>query len=171
MAWCASPSHPSCHLLLGQTSPALMFASARKRDFRNDAATTNKENTDDYFLCLIKYKYTVTKNRFQTHKLQLSDSPEPVSGFKSVSFLLRHMHFYLLLYFYHWIPPTLSTVIIIRCSGLSSVFVADYIFRPCSGNRSKNSMCFSMMQTNRQIKFQTKWLKFGRVKWYLKMRY
>lgn len=130
---CCKPFTSILHLLLGHTSPALMFASARKRDLLNDAATSNKESTDDYFLCLITYKYTVTKNRFQIQKLQLSDSPELVSSFKSLSFLLRHMHFYLLLYFYHWTPPTLSRVIIIRHS---SVFVADYIFRPCSGNKS-----------------------------------
>lgn len=143
--WAASPSHPSCHLLLGYTSPAVMFASARKRHFLND----NEESMDDYFLCLITYKCTVTKNRLQTQKLQWSDFPEPVllSGFKSVSFLLRHMHFYLLLHFYHWTPATLSAVIVTRCSGLSSVLVADHVFRPCSGDKSKNSsMGFSMMQ-------------------------
>lgn len=75
-----------------------MLASARKRDFLNDAAAINKESIDDYFLCLITYKYTVTKNRLQTQKLQWSDFPEPVllSSFKSVSFLLRNMHFDLL---------------------------------------------------------------------------
>lgn len=77
--------------------------------------------------------------------------------FKSVSFLLRHMHFYLLLYFYHWTPATLSAMIVIRCSGFSSVLMTDYVFRPCSGDKSKNSsMGFSMMQINCQIKFQTK---------------
>lgn len=79
--------------------------------------------------------------------------------FKSVSFLLRqmHMHFYLQLYFYHWTPATLSAATVVRCSGFSSVLVADFVFRPCSGDKSKNSsMAFSMIQINWQIKFQTK---------------
>lgn len=85
--------------------------------------------------------------------------------FKSVSFLLRHIHFYLLLYFYHWTPATLSAVIVIRCSGFSSVLVADYVFRPCSRDKRKNSsMVFSMMQINWQIKFQTKLLKSSIIK-------
>lgn len=33
-----------------------MFSSARKREFLNDAETINKENIDNYFLCLITYK-------------------------------------------------------------------------------------------------------------------
>lgn len=76
--WAASPSHSSCPLLLGDTSPAVRFAAARKREFLNYAATINKESMDDYFLCLITFKYTVTKIRLQTQKLQWSDFPEPV---------------------------------------------------------------------------------------------
>lgn len=100
---CASSSHLFCHLLLGYTSPAVMFASGRKRVFLDD----NEESLDDYFPCLITYKYTVNKNRLETQKLQWSDFLEPVllSSFKSVSFLHRHMHFYLLLCFYHWTQP------------------------------------------------------------------
>lgn len=88
--------HPVTDTLLGYTSPSVMFSSARKREFLNDAETINKESIDDYFLCLIMYKNNITKNRLQRQKLWHSGFVEPVllSSFNSVYFLLRHILIY-----------------------------------------------------------------------------